>query len=394
MIKQYYRVFVSSPYLELKEARAKVIDALLRAGHFPMVMEYQAAAPVNQKVNLEARLRGCDVVLVILGASYGSRIDLQNPSSISYTEFEFNTAQEIGIPIIPLTLDSARSSPDPFVAKFLAKLSNSEKHTEQPCADENDLPSAAVNAIETARVFEVSGCVPNKGVIEIFTDPLTVMEFDELLMNEYAHDVAHDAGKVIASLGQLRNLTKTLEWDEYCKEVKAWLDRHTRDRSCDIKAVCSQKPWGDEGLDKYFEIYYNLAERRVAPCTVERVFIERVLIEAEKWGPKPERPEKDSAWDHIKNHCGRDRVTPFVMLEGELNKLDERLKRFGGVSGFVLITHDEELVSAMIHNDDRGVIPAVIHAAWISSDSHDGMLFFLHRIFKRLQRGATELRNW
>lgn len=135
-----------------------------------------------------------------------------------------------------------------------------------------------------------------------------------------------------------------------------------------------------------------MAERKVAQCTVERVFIEKVFCETAKWGPKPERPEEGSAWYHIKNHCGTDRVTPFVMLEGELDKLDkldkldERLRRFGGVSGFVLITHEEELVSAMIHNDDGGVI----HAAWISSDRHDGMLFFLYRIFKRLQRGATE----
>ena len=59
----------------MKDTRRDIIDALLEAGHMPIVMEYQPADPDDVQHSVRRRLLHANFVVIILGRSYGSTFD-------------------------------------------------------------------------------------------------------------------------------------------------------------------------------------------------------------------------------------------------------------------------------------------------------------------------------
>lgn len=102
MLKPKYQVFISSTYNDLKEERRAAIDAVLKLEHIPVGMEAFRADDSQQKEIIQRWLEEVDIYILILGARYGT---IDKETNISYTEWEYNLAEKLGIPRLVFVLD-------------------------------------------------------------------------------------------------------------------------------------------------------------------------------------------------------------------------------------------------------------------------------------------------
>ena len=93
-----YQIFVSSTYKDLREARQRVMFALLEMNCIPAGMELFPAADESQWKIIRRVIDECDYYLLILGGRYGSIAP--GADGISYTEMEYRYALGRGIPIL------------------------------------------------------------------------------------------------------------------------------------------------------------------------------------------------------------------------------------------------------------------------------------------------------
>lgn len=104
MEKKRYQVFVSSTYLDLKEARASVFDTLTKIDCIPAGMEIFPAFDEEQLEYIKAIIDDSDYYILIIAGRYGS----QGVDGISFTEKEYSYAVSKGIPV----LSFIHSAPD------------------------------------------------------------------------------------------------------------------------------------------------------------------------------------------------------------------------------------------------------------------------------------------
>lgn len=122
-----YQIFISSTYLDLREAREKVTKVILDLYELPVGMEMFSADDDEQWKIITDAIDVSDYYILILGHRYGS---LTN-KGISYTEKEFNYAKSKGIPIltfvrerdVPTIPFEREDNPDSIkkLAKFIEK---------------------------------------------------------------------------------------------------------------------------------------------------------------------------------------------------------------------------------------------------------------------------------
>lgn len=98
-MEKRYQVFISSTSKDLQDARQEVSQALLRSDCFPAQMEQWPATDEEQFDFIKQIIFQCDYYIVISAGMYGS---IHPETGLSYTEMEFEYAQELGIPIIRL----------------------------------------------------------------------------------------------------------------------------------------------------------------------------------------------------------------------------------------------------------------------------------------------------
>ena len=107
-----YSVFVSSTYKDLREARQRVMFALLGMNCIPAGMELFPAADESQWKVIQRVIGECDYYVLILGGRYGSIVPdsiALEMSGISYTEAECRYALERKIPVLPFLHESPES---------------------------------------------------------------------------------------------------------------------------------------------------------------------------------------------------------------------------------------------------------------------------------------------
>ncbi|CDO89537.1 DUF4062 domain-containing protein [Mycobacterium triplex] len=119
-----HQVFVSSTYVDLKDEREAIIQALLELDCIPAGMEMFVATDEDQWDLIKELIDLSDYYLVVVGARYGH----VTPEEISFTEKEYNYALQTGKPIIAFVHADPDSVPvgvtdkDPEKAKKLEQL--------------------------------------------------------------------------------------------------------------------------------------------------------------------------------------------------------------------------------------------------------------------------------
>lgn len=95
---------ISSTARDLPEHRKEVMDACLRQGMFPIMMEH---LPASDDEAIPASLRMVDeaeIYLLILAHRYGYVPKANDPKQISVTEHEYNRAVERKLPILTFVM--------------------------------------------------------------------------------------------------------------------------------------------------------------------------------------------------------------------------------------------------------------------------------------------------
>jgi nucleoside 2-deoxyribosyltransferase len=104
-----YRIFISSTAEDLKSARQLVTQAILQAGHIPLSMESWPATTIRTRDVICDEIRQSDIIVSIVGWTYGCIVEEQEiEEELSYTEFEYRYASELGKPILAFLLDDKR----------------------------------------------------------------------------------------------------------------------------------------------------------------------------------------------------------------------------------------------------------------------------------------------
>ena len=91
------KVFLSATRSDLGDHRAAVIDRLTRMGHRPVTMEDFGSRPGTVREVCRAAVADCGLFVGVFGWHYGSRMP---GSVVSYTEGEFDVAEELGLPML------------------------------------------------------------------------------------------------------------------------------------------------------------------------------------------------------------------------------------------------------------------------------------------------------
>lgn len=93
-----YSVFISSVYTEFIDERREVINAILQNGDLPICMEMFNSRAGRSTDILRRYIADCDYFVLLIGDKYG---DIEPQNQVSYTEYEYNIAIELGLkPIV------------------------------------------------------------------------------------------------------------------------------------------------------------------------------------------------------------------------------------------------------------------------------------------------------
>jgi hypothetical protein len=116
-----YQVFVSSTFADLREERRRVIQVLMEMDGIPAGMELFPAADEEQWQFIKKVIDDCDYYILIIGGRYGST----TAEGVSYTEKEYDYAQERGLKVLAFVHDKPKEIPvgksdtDPNLAERL-----------------------------------------------------------------------------------------------------------------------------------------------------------------------------------------------------------------------------------------------------------------------------------
>lgn len=106
------KVIISSTALDLPEHREEVMDACLRQGMLPMMMEH---LPASDAEAISASLKlvdEADIYVGVFAHRYGYVPEKNNPQAVSITEMEYNRAVERKIPRLIFVVDKKQSLSD------------------------------------------------------------------------------------------------------------------------------------------------------------------------------------------------------------------------------------------------------------------------------------------
>jgi hypothetical protein len=119
-----YQVFVSSTFVDLKEERQAVMQALLSLDHFPAGMDLFPASDEDQLALIKGVIDDSDYYVLVVGGRYGS----VSATGISYTEAEFDYAFAANKPILAFIHEDPNVIPAGKLTRMI-NFENSFRHS-------------------------------------------------------------------------------------------------------------------------------------------------------------------------------------------------------------------------------------------------------------------------
>jgi hypothetical protein len=117
MEKKRYQVFVSSTYVDLKDARSAVFDTLTKIDCIPAGMEVFPAFDEEQLEYIKSIIDDSDYYILIIGGRYGS----VSADGVSFTEKEYDYAVSKNIPVLSFIHSAPDSIPVGLTDKDMEK---------------------------------------------------------------------------------------------------------------------------------------------------------------------------------------------------------------------------------------------------------------------------------
>lgn len=214
-----YQVFVSSTYEDLKEERAAVITALLKAGYIPTGMEYFTATSKSQWEVIEEIIPQCDYYVVIVAGKYGS---IEPISGISYTEKEYDLAVHSGVPTIGFLIqdiDALQHNKVEGIAENRAKLDTFREKIKSRMCDfwtNKDELSAKV----LASLHKEVNTTPREGWVRASQVPNGEDSFDISFFNAVVDlHIEHVSNPFDEEETVIEKSTLSLQWGELLEKV-------------------------------------------------------------------------------------------------------------------------------------------------------------------------------
>lgn len=124
MEDKIYQIFVSSTFRDLEKERQEVIAAVVGSGNMPIGMEYFPSTNATPFEYIKTMLEKSDYYILILAGKYGS---IDENTGLSYTELEYDYAQQLGIPTMVFLhsdINTLPMSANEVNAEIISKLQN------------------------------------------------------------------------------------------------------------------------------------------------------------------------------------------------------------------------------------------------------------------------------
>ena len=102
-----FQIFISSTFKDLAEQRKQAIEVIFENGHIPIALENFFAANESDLNVIKKAISDSQIYILILGHRYGELIPGEE---ISFTELEYNLAEENGLTILPFVLKQDESN--------------------------------------------------------------------------------------------------------------------------------------------------------------------------------------------------------------------------------------------------------------------------------------------
>ena len=100
---RHFRIFVSSTFHGLEDQRKAAIEVIVNAQHIPVALERFSAANESDLEVIKRAIAESQIYILILGHRYG---EIVPGTDISYTELEYEIAEQNGLLILPFVLDA------------------------------------------------------------------------------------------------------------------------------------------------------------------------------------------------------------------------------------------------------------------------------------------------
>lgn len=153
MEDKIYQIFVSSTFKDLEKERQEVLAAVVESGNMPIGMEYFPSTSATPFEYIKTMLQKSDYYILILAGKYGS---IEPSSGLSYTELEYDYAQQLGIPTMVFlhydinTLPMSLNEVDPNIISKLQKFrEKASKSLAKMWSNAQELKSQVLHSIYT-----------------------------------------------------------------------------------------------------------------------------------------------------------------------------------------------------------------------------------------------------
>lgn len=286
-MEKIYQVFVSSTFEDLQEERKEVMQALLELDCMPAGMELFPASNDDQWTLIKRVIDTCDYYLLIIGGRYGS----VNEKGISYTQMEFEYAQEIGKPIIsflpqnPETIPAGKSEKDSEKQQKLEAFKNLAKRKLVKYWENPEQLGSIVSRsmIKLIKDFPAEGWVKANGAVdETSVKEIARLQKENAELVQRLNEISTEAPKGTEVFAQGNDQV----------EIKFYFT--AEEKRCYQSYSCE-----DEEFYTWNELFACVAPQMIDECTdgVFEISLSKYIQDHSNWKEKSEFSKLENAQD-------------------------------------------------------------------------------------------------